>query len=78
MPQTAEEWIKIVSALIVGLIIPAYLAWKRGKLNDFLTQELEPRLTKAAKDLIEAKAIDAGVQGTLKATLEANGLSKEK
>ncbi len=77
MPQSAEEWIKLASAVVVSFLIPAYFAWKRGKLNDFLTKELEPKLTDLAKDHIKDKAIRAGVQGVLAATLKANGLAKK-
>lgn len=75
--MTQAEWINLISGIVVGLIIPGYFAWKRGKLNDFLTKEMEPTLSKVAKDHIKDKALAAGVQGVLAATLKANGLAKK-
>lgn len=75
------NWTQIIIALVVGLLIPGYRAWKAGKLNVFLAQRIEDLASssgdeKMVKTGITTLAVSAGVQGLLDKVVGKAGLKK--
>lgn len=71
------NWTQVVIALVLGLIIPGWKAWKSGKLNDFLVQKVETLADKPAKDAIKADAISQGIEAALHKVVARNGLASK-
>ena len=76
------DWIlehrDLILTFVIGTLIPGYIAWKRGTLNEFFAKQLEPKLDKAEKSTVGAQAAAAGLAGILARTVVNAGLSSKK
>lgn len=58
--------LEAIIGLILGLILPAWKAYKAGSLNAFMVKEMKKHLPdENSKEAMRAKAIAAGVEPLL-------------